>query len=490
MRGRRANARLLLDLPCSESGNPFRMRYYFLVFILLFIGFSACKRINAPRPPCKGEYLEIQQDTSYLSTPLVIPTRLIEEKLNRAIGEDIVDDDDFENINKKGKRDKLKLKVSRLGDIQVQWKDNVATYQAPILVLAQRQIVSKRMLSMSKSIALKTEFSLRLVLETTVDIGEDWKLQPKTKFVSFKWLSEVKTLGGLIDVKKMVERRLHSQMPQILVNIDSTIRAKVHLDRAITRVWQNIQKPMIINRKEQVVWLKINPIRFELGTITTDSGNLLIQGRLSATTETLVGDSPAYTVDSILPPLVKRRELPDTAFVYMLSEISYKDINAVVSRKLAGQVFKLSGHRIKIKGVEIWGCGANLVLHLSVLGSVHGDIYLQGMPRYERDSQRIVIQNFDFEVRTQETLLASADWLLHGTFKEEIKDALRLPLAEKIDSIPEIIMRGIERGRVGKKMDFMIEQWDFRPRKIWVRPFDIAALVTVNAQVRVELQQI
>lgn len=58
----------------------------------------------------------IPQDTSYLSTPLVIPTRIIEEKLNRCIGRQILNDQDFDNLNFEGKKDKLKLKVTRLGD--------------------------------------------------------------------------------------------------------------------------------------------------------------------------------------------------------------------------------------------------------------------------------------------------------------------------------------------------------------------------------------
>lgn len=466
------------------------MQHYFFLVPCLVAGLFSCQKSHTVRLPCVAQYSAIPQDTSFLSTPLVIPTQLIEAKINRAIGQDILNDNDFENIKKDGKKDKMKMKITRLGDIQVHWNDNKARYSAPLLVLAERQIVSKSVLPLSKALALKTEFSLRLVFETTVDIGEDWSLQPKTKFVSFEWLSEVKTLGGLIDLKKIVERRLQRQMPEVLQNLDDTIHTKVRLDRAMSRIWRNIQKPMIINRKEELVWLKIKPIRFEMGRITTDSGNLLIQGRLSATTETLVGDKPVYTVDSTLPPLVKRRVLPNDTYLYLLSEIPYQDLKEVIGRALNGKVFDLPGHKIKIKNIDLWGCGPNLVLRLGVSGDVKGDIYFQGTPHYEPDSQRIAIQNFDFEMSTQETLLESADWLLHSTFKEQIQNTLSIPIAEQIDKIPAAITRGIERGRAGKKMDFTIEQWDFRPQRIWVRASDIATLVIVNAQVRVELEQL
>jgi Domain of unknown function (DUF4403) len=466
------------------------MQQCFFAFMIPVVGLLACKQIKTDQPPpCESQYVVVPQDTSFLSTSLIIPTQLIEDKLNNAIGQEILNDDDFDSSKKSKESDNLKLKITRLGDIQVSWKDNVARYQAPLLVLIERQIVGKNVLPRSKSLALKTEFSLRLVFETSVDIGEDWKLQPHTKFVLFEWLSEVKTLGGLVDLKKMIERRIHRQMPEILVNMDATIRAAVRLDRSIEKVWQNIQKPMVINKREELVWLKINPIQFEMGAIASEGGNLLIQSRLSATTETLVGDNPAYTIDSILPPLLKRRVLPDTAYFYMLSEIPYKNINETLASKLRGEMFEISGRRITVADVDVRGCGPNLVLHLKVFGAAQGDIYFQGIPRYEPDSQYIVIQNFDFEVETQEALLRSADWLLHSTFKEQMKAALSIPLAEQIVKIPEAITRGIERGKAGRKMDFSIEHWDFKPRQIWVRPTDIAALVIVNARVRVELEK-
>ena len=462
------------------------------IALLFLLGSSllTCKKIDTPRPPCDAQEIAIPQDTSFLSTPLVIPMQLIEDKLNQAIGQKIIEDDDFENPNREGKKDKLKLKITRLGNIQVVWKDNVARYQAPLLVLIQRQIVSKNVLPTSKSLALKTEFSLRLAFETTVDIGEDWQLQPSTKLVAFEWLSPVKAFGGLIDVKKMVERRLNRQLPQILDNVDSTIRAKVRLERVVTRVWKNLQKPMIINRKGHLVWLKINPIQFELGTITTEPGNLLVQCRLSATTETILGDHPDFTVDSILPPLIKRQTLPNATYLYVLSQIPYTDINAVIAEKLKGKGFDISGHRLNIKSAEIWGCGPNLVLHLRVGGAVRGDLYFEGTPQYKAENQQISIENFEFEVRTEEALVASAEWLLHSKFKEDIQSALSIQLAEHIVKIPEAIMQGIERGRAGKKMDFTIETWDLRPQKIWVGSADLAVLIIVNAKVRVELERI
>lgn len=463
------------------------MRY--LLYVFVFLALYSCKHNDVSSPPCNSEITEIRQDTSYLSTPIIIPVHLIEDKLNRALQHDLMDENS--PMWKKNARpsSKMKIKVSRMGNIEIFWKNNVAKYKVPLIVLVEHQIVPKKMLRLSKALALKTEFSLQMVFETTVNIDKKWKIQPKTKFNSFTWLSKVK-IGGIVGVEWIVERKMRRQMPIIVANLDSSIRANVHIDRALNRVWQNIQKPIIINRNKETVWLKINPIRFEMGTITSQKEHLIVQGRILATTETMVGDTPVYRINYHLPPLIKRRSLPDNAYIYMRSEIPFFDINEIISRNLVGKEFSKSGNTIVLKAVEVSSCPPDLVVHLQVQGAVNGDIYFRGTPQYEPDSQRIVIKNFDFDLKSKALLLEGADWLLHDTFKDQMEKELKIGLSDQMIKIPDRIMKGMEAGRIGKKMDLYIEQWDFRPQQIWVRPNDITALIIVNARVEIELEQI
>jgi hypothetical protein len=204
----------------------------------------------------------------------------------------------------------------------------------------------------------------------------------------------------------------------------------------------------------------------------------------------MVGDTPVYRINYHLPPLIKRRSLPDNAYVYMRSEIPFFDINEIVSRNLVGKEFSKSGHTIVLKAVEVSSCPPDLVVHLQVQGAVNGDIYFRGRPQYEPDSQRIVFKNFDFDLKSKALLLNGADWLLHNTFKDQMEKELKIGLSDQMIKIPDRIMKGMEAGRIGKKMDLHIEQWDFRPQQIWVRQNDITALVIVNARVVIELEQI
>jgi hypothetical protein len=126
--------------------------------------FFCLQKITTVRPPCNTVTVAIPWDNSYLSTPLVIPTRIIEEKLINSIGKYIINDIDFDNLDIEGKKDKLKLKVTRLGDIQVSWKGNVATCSAPLRVLLERQVVGNKVLPLAAPVSLKSEF-MRVEME-------------------------------------------------------------------------------------------------------------------------------------------------------------------------------------------------------------------------------------------------------------------------------------------------------------------------------------
>jgi Domain of unknown function (DUF4403) len=158
-------------------------KYFFFVFSFLFLGLCSCKQKENVVPPCNGVMTEIQQDTSYLSTPIIIPVQLIEDKLNRALKRDIMNEES--PMWKKNARpgSKLKIQVSRMGNIQISWKNNVAKYKVPLVILVERQIVPKKILRLSKALAVKTEFSLQMVFETAVEIDENWQLQPKPNLI-------------------------------------------------------------------------------------------------------------------------------------------------------------------------------------------------------------------------------------------------------------------------------------------------------------------
>jgi len=464
------------------------IKYPFVILLICCTLFTFCKQRIRPKHQICTATMPFRQDTSFLSTPVIIPAKVLHEKINAAVKHDILSDDNFDNISKiTGRKDHIKLDVNRIGDIDITWKDNVATCEVPLLLLIEREILSEKLISTPFS--MKAALKLRVVFDITLNITEDWKLKSSTKFRNFEWLSDARAFGGLISVKKPIQNRIMKHIPFIEPAIDSQIYARVHLDRAIRKIWCNMQRPIALNKEHRLVWLQIQPLRFDIGPIRTEGNNLVIPGRMHAFTKTLVGENPAYQVDSILPPARKFANLPDSVFVYMLARIPYQHLKNVILNQVGRKPMSLEGRNLTLSNIEIWGCGDKMVVHLSVAGDVNGEIYMQGIPSYERDSQ-LVIRQFDFDIDTRETLLSGADWLLHDTFRKQIQDLLTLPLQQQIVNMPSRIEANIESGRIGDRVDLDIESWKFTPKRIVMQEDHLAVLITSQGKVQLVLEKI
>ncbi len=462
---------------------------YTLFYFLLFAAACSQREINPTSDACSNFAEEnIKEDTSFVSTPLVIAQKVLEDKINGAIKEEVFRDDDFENVDVlTGKKDRMKLLVNRLGAITIIWKDDLATCSIPLEIFMKRQLIAQNIAPDALNVDI--EFNLVITFALKLDIAPDWNLNPKTAFVGIKWLKEPTAFGGRINLKKLIQKKFEERMPLIAASIDKQIREQVHLDEAIGKVWVKIQKPIPLNKERKMVWLQFQPIQFEVGRIRATGTDILIESRLTSFIKTHIGDNPSYEINAVLPPLRRTGRLPDTASIHLLAEISYRDLNRLLEKRVAGKTFDIQGHKITIGEAKVSGCGEQLLVHLKLRGDYKGSMYLRGTPVYRRDTQ-LVIQNFDFEVNTEESLVKSADWLLHSTFKDEIQKSLSLPLQEKIDNIPQKIMEGIENGKSGKKLELDIQKWEFMPQRIWVQKDHLKILINTIAQVRFELEKL
>lgn len=463
------------------------------VFILAFL--FQLNRNPSPSPAsevCPMVVAEqAPEDTSYLSTPLVIPTQLIEDKINTAIRQDLINDNDFDNdLKKSGHRDHVKMQVRRLGNIQLRWKNNTATCTVPLGILVERRLINLSKLIPTDKIASKLDFALQLTFDIDVEVNEDWRLVTDVRFKEMSWLSDAKVLWGTVNLKKPVQKRLMAEMPNLEANIEQEIYHKVRLDRPVQKVWCKLQKPIALNKANKVIWLQFRPLSIELGRITTQGDNMLVETRIHATTKTLVGAQPVWSVDSVLPRLQIRRALPDTAQVVMRSELDMADLNVVLNQQLAGKAFEVKGRKINIEQVAVRGCGSDVVMSIQVNGDFNGTVHLRGQPHFEPSTQHISIRNFDYEMASSQFLIEGADWLLHSTFKDYAQSQLSLPLSEKLQQLPQRIERGIEQGKAGKKLDFDIQSWTFKPQSVVVEGGQLTTMVAADARVRIEIERL
>jgi len=463
----------------------FLLKYCLTLGILFCL---SCSRLKPEEPKKLPFDPPIQAEMSYVATPIALEISTLREKVNSALKEVIVNDESYENNN----RDNLKLKIIRTGKINLQMQGNELSYSAPLKIYADKRFETKILgKQLQKSQALT--FSLIAKFKSKVDIGQDWKLQSKTTFQGVEWIEKptLSLLSFSIDLTKLVEKILVEEAPHIEKMIDNLAHDQLHLDKEILRIWAELQKPILINRQHKKVWIKAKPLEFTASHIRSDGQYILIDGKIGAVIETVFGDNPAYEIVEKLPPLQRASEIPNHCDLNAISYIHYADINEILAKELAGKEFSIEGHTLKIKNIRIFGNGSFIVLQVDIKGDANGTVFLQGKPSYKDDeAQTIHIQDFDFDVYTEEALLQTADWLLHDTFKSFIQEKLHFPLKKQVEKIPSLIYESIAKGKVGKKIELQLENMFLKPKQIAVHEDGIAIMVNMRTDLQLKLKHL
>ena len=85
--------------------------------------------------------------------------------------------------------------------------------------------------------------------------------------------------------------------------------------------------------------------------------------------------------------------------------------------------------------MSIFGSEGRAVFVADVKGSVKGRIYFTGNMVYNPDKTAVEIQQPEFDLKTKNALLKSADWLLHGVILNKLTPFLTYSVKEDLDKM-------------------------------------------------------
>lgn len=439
---------------------------------------------------CKPvEELHFTPDTSVIDAQVVISQKLIEDKINASLKQDLVRDTDFYNINKfTGKEDHTKMIVRRLGKVQISWNNANVTCSAPVAVNVERQIIDQKLFR--KGLVLNLDFQARVTFDIAVNIDPDWRLSARSKFRNLEWISEPVMEKSGINLKKQVEKVLIRKMPEVEYSLNQQIHNKVTLQPAMERIWQKLQKPIALSKQERMLWIQFRPLSVSLASIRSTEQDLLLGTRVVTFLQTLVGKNPVFEIDSTLPPLQRTEKRKTGASLHLVAELPFQEINQVLAEKLTGQNIQAQGQELTVKSAKLSNCGDLLIARVKVGGDVSGEVTFCGVPEFRYDSMKLCVGRFDFATNTESLLVGGADLVAHDMLQAEIQQYLSIGLADEIARLPDLITAGIENSKVGQTMNLSISNWDMRPQKIYVQEDRLTILIAASAELRLVLERV
>lgn len=444
----------------------------------------SCERIK-PEPP-RQTLLD-----STLSIPLstlTIPIRYEVSKLEDMVNSKITDIILNEKFKVNDKGDSLSIVVEKSSVISLSWSNPTLYYSVPVRVSGKYfKRVGNTMISNNQPIQME----LVLHMVTTLGIGSNWQLKTKTILDEIKWIKEpkLKIIVVRINLRKKVEEAINKNKDKLTAKLDESIPDILNTRKVISKLWLDIQKPIRINKMEKDVWIKAYGKMITARFIDSESSLIALNVQLKAQLESFIEGDEMPASNDTLPPYVINRFDHDSITLFVLMKLPFKQAEELLNKTLTGKELSAEGYSTTIRKLNLYGTDSAVCLQVNVRGDVDGRVFVTAVPGYDTASATLYAREFNYDLDTENALVNSANWLLQDTVLNIVRKKLVINVQPFIDSLPSLIMRGVEKGKTGKKIDVTISSLKIKPINHLITKTELQVLFFASGRARIDLEQ-
>lgn len=425
-----------------------------LWIVLVAVLAIACETVTPEAPARTNLDSTLVVPTSVLNVPVYYPVQELEDMVNEKLAAKIIE----AKLAINQKDDSLFLSISRFKPVNIEYNgDRGITYSLPVQIdgTVQSKVIGIK-------VGNKTPVTAKVILTLYSDlyIDRNWNLDPKSRIEKIEWVEEPKLniIGIKFNLKPTIEKALKNNEDKIITKLDESAKTFIKIRKAIEKVWTAIQKPIRINRKVVRVWLKADVSRLDGVLVRRSKDTLMVEAGIAAKLRTIL-DSTAVTPAGSLPAFKRKQEEGASLQAYVLGTVPFSKLNEVFKQVTDTMTFNFKGHTARVHATEVYGTPEGLAIMLELRGDVRAKLYLRGSIGFDSINQKMIIENFAFDIHSEQSLLQAADWLAHDAILSRLQPYLAIPMDNTFTVIPNLITRGIERGKLGEKIDVKFDDF-------------------------------
>lgn len=393
------------------------MRYYIVPLFFLIISLCSCAglpTLTAERPREEAFRTALKKETSTLNIPIEVSTDDIARVLNQTVRKEL-----YKGTTRiRG----LSAELVRNGSIIVSASDDYLFIALPISMSLNYSIFE------TKSVPLNLKFRVKAA------ITPDWRLHTEITYLGLSdQLAEEVGIGPLSFKPRSIVEGLTQPVQKMLSDlVTQKINDLFPLNMQVAKVWERVQKPVLLD-KIYSAWLKLTPREVVLYPLYARNNMVRLSVGISTLAELVVGLEPLAQPLLPLPNLRQVNSFDKSFRISLNADLFYKDLRAIAAPLLLGKHFDSDGKDVVIKGFDLYGNGDKIVVKLQTEGSLEGLFYLTAKPAFNQFTNIFSVEDVDFDMQTQDLLLQSADWFLHGSIREKIREKLNMNLTKQLE---------------------------------------------------------
>jgi len=405
---------------------------YKLIQLSLFISiiFSSCstsKKIAALKPePDDAESLVYDHTSSFISLPVTIKLKDVENQINKTLNGLIYEDNNIEDDN-------LTIKVWKLAPIILlnNQEGKINTILPLKAVIQYRFGISKFGISMYDTREINLNGKVNLVSNVGLT---NWKINTQTELKSLDWNESpsIVIAGKDISITYLINPALKYFKSDIEKSIDDAIKKSLDFKPNVLDALEKISVPKEMSA-EYESWLRIVPIELYVTDALLKNGFIKMDMGLKCYIETLIGQKPESKFDKdkiVLKPVAK---MPDKITANIVAVSTYKDATRIMLKNFQGQEFSSGKKKVTVKNLDLWHKDGKMVIALDLMGSINGMVYLTGYPQYNETTKEIYFDRLNYVLDTKDRLVKSASWLLSALVLLKIQESCRYSIQPNLE---------------------------------------------------------
>ncbi len=471
------------------------MKKFFLILgsiiIVILVGggiYIYTKSQQKTKPPAAlTEKLKITVPESNINLPISYEIKTFSVFLNKKINGKFLEKNIFLQSSKK---EEVAITLSKKEEIIIKSTGKELICSFPLIVDAV--LVDSRF---GKKMARQVDpihSSVLITLSTPASLDKTWSLVTKFKINSLKWIEEPVVKIGMIkkNLRKTIDAVIKDKGSDLTKMLDDELNKAVSLKPEISKIWDDIQKPILITRKPTPAWMRFFCKSIK-GKIVLNPTKLICYTNVKADMLMLT-DTVTNAKPNPLPDFnaLKEKEKATASDVYLYAYTSFEEINDQLNELLKGKTITAEGYSIAIKQLKVYGSTTGLSVQVITDKDVEGDLVASGQLVFDVPNQTLKVQNFDFAVNTNSHILNTGDVLLHEILRDTIASKLAVNLDTLIDKVPTIVSKAIAKGNAGKVIDMDLENLEIKECEILMGKERIHFKVHVGVDAKIKIKHL
>jgi hypothetical protein len=217
--------------------------------------------------------------------------------------------------------------------------------------------------------------------------------------------------------------------------IDQQAKEQLNFKPMATDLWNEYSKPSLIS-EEYKAWMLTVPQKIYATPLSIQNNKIYGKLGFDLLSHVYVADSmrPSPPVNQI-PNLTFLSKIKDTFSLKTQTYIPYNQATAIARRLFVDSTFSFQEgkYQVIVKDIEMYYEEGKMVFKNTLTGSFNGIVYIQGIPYYDSISQKIKLQNIDFQLKTKNLLQKTVAWLFEGKIERKIESNFEMEMTPYIE---------------------------------------------------------